>query len=96
MKSALDPGCRTAFDLDGPQLSAGKREDEINLGPVGGPVVVRLGTVRGRRDQGFDDKASPSLSDDWMTEQRFFVPNSEQRLRDAAIAYIEKWIMSLV
>jgi hypothetical protein len=31
-----------------------------------------------------------------MTEQRFFVPNSEQRLRDAAIAYIEKWIMSLV
>ena len=49
---------------------------------------MRLGPVRGRGDQGFDDKAFPGLSDDWMTEQRFLVPNSEQRMRDAAIAYI--------
>ena len=43
MKSALDPGCRTALDLDGPQLSAGKRKDEINLGPIGGSVVPESG-----------------------------------------------------
>ena len=49
---------------------------------------MRLGPVRGRGDQGFDDKAFPGLSDDWMTEQRFFVPDSEQRMRDAAIAHI--------
>ena len=80
MKSTFDPRCRTAFDLDGPQLSAGKREDEINLGPIGGSVVVRLSPVWGRGDQGFDDKAFPGLSDDWMAEQRFFVANSEQRI----------------
>jgi hypothetical protein len=88
MKSALDAGCGTAFDLDGPQLPAGKRKDEINLGTIGGSIVVRLGPVRSRGDQGLDDKAFPGLSDDWMTEQRFFVPNPEQRMRDAAIAHI--------
>ncbi len=49
---------------------------------------MRLGSVRGRSDQGFDDKAFPGLSDDWMTERGFFVPNSEQRMSDAAIAHI--------
>src|SRR6185436_7083027 len=62
--------------------------DEINLGPIGGAVVVRLGPVRSQCDQGFDDKAFPGLSDDWLAEQRFFVPNSEQRMRDPAIADI--------
>lgn len=32
MKSALDPRCRTAFDLNGPQLSTRERKDQINLG----------------------------------------------------------------
>src|ERR1039458_777634 len=88
MKTALDLRRHGAFDFDGPQFSAGKREKKVHLGSVGGSVVVRLGSVWCRVDQSFNDKALPGLADDRMTEQSLLVPNAEQRVRDAAIAHV--------
>ena len=60
-----------------------------SLGPVGGSIEVCLGSVRRSSDQSLKNKALPGLSNDRMTEQCFLIPNAEQRVRDAAIAYID-------
>jgi hypothetical protein len=46
MQIALNLRRGSAFDLDGPKLSAGKRMKNVHLGSVGGSIVVRLGSVR--------------------------------------------------
>src|SRR6266568_3688510 len=88
MKTTLNLRRRTAFHLDRPQFPARDREEKVHLGSIGGSIVVRLGSIRRRSDQRFDDKALPGLSDDRMTEQSFLVPNTEQSMRDATIAHI--------
>src|ERR1039458_8111737 len=77
MKTTLDLRRRRAFDLDGQQFSAGKREKKIHLGSVGGSIIVCLGSVWCCGDQCFNDKALPGLADDRMTEQSFLVRSEE-------------------
>jgi hypothetical protein len=50
--------------LEGPQLSPREGEHEIDLGPVGRAIEVRLGSVRRDRNQRFSDEAFPCLPDD--------------------------------
>lgn len=50
---------------------------------------MRLCSVRCRSNQSLKDKALPGLTNDRMTKQGFLIPDSEQRMRDAAIAHID-------
>jgi len=88
MEAALDLWCRSSFDFDSPEFSAGKREKKVHLGSVGGSIVVRLGAVRRDSDQSLKDKALPGLANDRVTEQSFLIPNARQRVCDTAVAHI--------
>ena len=89
MEAALDLRSHGAFDFDGRQFSARKREKKVHLGPVGSSIVVCLGSVRRCGDQSLNNKTLPGLTNDRMTEQSFLIPNAEQRMRYAAIAHVD-------
>ena len=77
VKALLELRAQAAFDFDGPAVSAGQGQDEVDFGTSGRAVEAGLGALRRHGDQGLDDKTLPARSCHGMGEKSVLVGDAE-------------------
>ena len=88
VKTAFHLGVAAALDLDGPQLTVGPRQQQVNFSATAGAVIKPADVGRRTRQNAFDAIAFPAGAQDHVREQCFVGLDVQQRMDQAAVAHI--------
>ena len=89
VESPVELRREATLDFDRPPLPARHLEHQVDFGAGGRSVEPRFHPVRGRPEQVFHYESFPASAGDRMTQHRIPVIEAEQRVDDAAVAYVD-------
>jgi len=89
MEAAFDLRRQASFDLDRPDVAAGKRQQQIDLGTGRRAIEIGQRALGRGGEQRFDDEAFPARTGDGMAQHVIDIGQAEQHVPKAAVAHVD-------